>query len=139
MAKIFNIDLKDIILYGGALGFVACILIFLISITIIGHDVKKQCEIAQDKYSGDCVESLIAYLQDDDNTFRSRNSAIWALGEFGDERALPVLQSYYTGDIPSREALSAGISQYELKKAIRLVEGGFNATAFFWRFGSGID
>jgi len=55
------------------------------------------------------------------------------LGQLGDSRALPVLQGYYTGNIPSKESLDKTISQYELEKAIKLTSGGFNVTAIFWR------
>jgi len=57
------------------------------------------------------------------------------LGQLGDNRTLPVLQSYYTGDIPEREPLDKTISQYELKKAINLTSGGFNMSAIIWRVG----
>ncbi|MBU0670614.1 hypothetical protein KKF29_00480 [Patescibacteria group bacterium] len=40
---------------------------------------------------------------------------------------------HYSGDMPEREPLDKSISQYELKKAVNLYEGGFNATAFVWR------
>jgi hypothetical protein len=30
------------------------------------------------------------------------DSAIWALGQLGDDRALQMLEHFYTGDIPDR-------------------------------------
>jgi hypothetical protein len=74
-------------------------------------------------------------VKDNNQSFRNRNSAIWALGQLGDPQALPILQSLYTGMIPDREPLDAGISQYELKKAINLVNGGTNISAPVWRYG----
>ena len=55
------------------------------------------------------------------------------MGQIGDSRALPVLQNYYTGNIPPREPLSKTISQYELQKAIDLARGEFNLSAWAWR------
>lgn len=55
--------------------------------------------------------------------------AVWALGQIGDARALPVLQEYYTGNIPPRESPERVISRYELKKAIHLLRGGWNVRA----------
>lgn len=107
--------------------------VVLLSFSFIGYSVKEKCQLAQEKYSGDCVEALTAYLKDDNNSFRSRNSAVWALGELGDERALPALGELYTGETPNKESLTQGISQYELDKAIRLIESGLNLTAFVWR------
>ena len=74
-------------------------------------------------------------MEDDTRGFRVRNEAIWALGQLGDSRALPALQRLYTGNIPPREPLDAGISQYELRKAVALTSGGQNPLALFWRHG----
>lgn len=109
-------------------------LFFVITCTWIGYEVKTQCRNAKREYPGDCTNALIALLQDDHQSYRTRNSAIWALGQLGDKRALPVLKSYYTGQIPNREPLDRTISQYELKKAVNLTAGGFNIGAWVWRY-----
>lgn len=121
-------------LYIAAIGFSIFLLFFVICCAWIGYDVKAQCQAAKSQYGKDCVESLILLLDDNNQPYRSRNSAIWALGQLGDKRALKVLNKYYTGKIPNREPLAKTISQYELKKAIELAEGGLNITAFFWRY-----
>jgi HEAT repeat protein len=70
----------------------------------------------------------------DESTQSGKNEAIWALGQLGDRKALPLLESYETGEsLPERESWSEGISQYELRKAINLLRSGFNISAFFWR------
>ena len=111
------------------------VLFFTATSFIIGRDVKRLCLEAKRDYSGDCVEALITQLNDENQDFRARNHAVWALGQLGDSRALPTLQKYYTGNIPNREPLDGVISQYELKKAINLTSGGVNLTAVFWRHG----
>ena len=116
-------------------GFSSVLLIFVITCVWIGFDVKTQCQNAKNEYKGDCVEALINLVKDDDRGFKVRNDAIWALGQLGDRRALPILERLYTGDIPEREPLDKTISQYELKKAINLASGGKNITAIFWRYG----
>ncbi len=118
-----------------AIGTSIFVLFFVISCTWIGFEVKNQCKMAKSEYSGDCTEAMIALLEDESRGFSARNSAIWALGQLGDDRVLPVLQSYYTGNIPDREPLDKTISQYELKKAINLAGGSINLTAIFWRYG----
>lgn len=132
--KIENIKQK--LFYVGAVGVGVFLLFFVIACTWIGYEVKKQCYEAKQEYGGDCVEALIALLNDENKGFRARNDAIWALGQLGDSRALPVLQSYYTGNIPPREPLDKSISQYELKKAINLAGGGFNLGAWMWQSGN---
>ncbi len=127
--------IKNGIFYILAIGVSIFLLFFFIGCSWIGYDVKDQCLNAKREYKGDCVESLINLLKDEKRDFRSRNSAIWALGQLGDGRALPVLKSFYTGNIPEREPLNKTISQYELKKAINLTSGGLNITAVFGDMG----
>lgn len=126
-------SIKEKILIGFAVAGGTFILFFVISSVWIGQSVKEKCYLAQSKYEGECVPALMSWLADEENDFRSRNSATWALGQMGDRQALPVLKKYYTGQIPEREPYDAGLSQYELKKAIKLLESGFNLTAPFWR------
>jgi hypothetical protein len=122
-------------LYAGAVTMCIVLLFFVISVTWIGLEVKDLCAVAQSDYGGDCVESLVDLVEDEGRGYRNRNSAIWALGQLGDSRAHPVLAGLYTGVIPPREPLDAGISQYELRKAVDLTSGGQNPLAIFWRFG----
>ena len=121
------------ILYLGAISASIGMLFFVVTCTLIGYDVKDQCADAKAAYGGECVEALIVLMDDENKSFRSKNSAIWALGQLGDARGLPILKKYYTGEIPEREPQDKGISQYELKKAIKLAEGGLNLTVWAWR------
>jgi HEAT repeat protein len=126
-------SLKRIIFYLFTFALLVFLIVFLFTVAKINSDVRDQCQYSQEKYGGDCVDALINVLNDEDNNFETRNSAIWALGQLGDKRALPELEKYYTGDIPSEESLSQVISQYELQKAIKLAGGSLNITAPFWR------
>lgn len=136
MQKLIN---KHLIIYLISLGLIIFAFYFLLSVNIIGHSVKQKCQLAQQKYEGDCVEALISYLDDESNDFKSRNLAIWALGQLGDDRALPVLKKYYTGYNGERMSRSHALAQLELERAIGYMEGSPNITTFFWRFGAGID
>ena len=109
----------------------------LVSVLLVGirFEVKKQCQMAKNEYAGDCIDALRQRLEDTKRSFRSRNDAIWVLGQLGERRALVTLNKYYTGNIPTREPLDKGISQYELKKAIHLVSNGNNIASLFWRYG----
>lgn len=127
--------LKNKLFFTIAIGASVFLLFFVITSTWIGYDVKQQCQDAKREYGGDCVSALTSLVNDDSRGYRVRNYAIWALGQIGNKKALPVLESYYTGKIPDREPLDETISQYELKKAINLAKGGVNITAIFWRYG----
>ena len=128
-------QINQLVFFAGAIGLSIFMLFFVIAATWIGFDVKSKCREAKSEYGGDCTEAMMGLLNDESRGFRARNSAIWVLGQLGEGRALPVLQNYYTVNIPPREPLDEAISQYELKKAINLAGGGLNITAFFWRYG----
>ncbi len=132
--KLFT-KIKQPLFFSFVIGLSLVILFFVIACTWIGYDIKNQCRQAQKDYGGTCQQALAKLLTDENRSFSSRNSAIWALGQLGDSASLPLLQSFYTGHIPDREPLNQMISQYELKKAINLVGGGTNITAIFWRHG----
>lgn len=125
--------IKRAFIYTCTVGISIVILFFFILGTWIGYDAKTICQNAKRTYDGDCIEALITLLQDEKQGYRERNNAIWALGQFGDARALPALKNLYTGNIPEREPLHKTISQYELKKATNLTSGGTNISAFIWR------
>jgi hypothetical protein len=128
-------NMKQKMIYIITIGISIFLLFFVITCSWIGFEVKSQCQNAQRQYGGDCVKALITLLNNEKGDFRSRNDAIWTLGQLGDIKALPILRSYYTGNIPPRESLYETISQYELKKAINLTSGGFNISAIVWRYG----
>lgn len=119
-------------LYWAVLGAGFFVLIFLITGTWIGVDVKERCLMARSRYGGDCVSALVQVVEREENSFRERNSAVWALGQLGDGRARHVLEKYSTGVVPDREPYDQVLSQYELKKALKLVRGGCNLTHLVW-------
>jgi hypothetical protein len=133
--KITTDVIKERIFYLIAIGISIFFLFLFIGGVWIGHEAKRLCQEAKWEYQKtDCTEALIMTLDDENQGYRTRNHAIWALGQFGDNRALPALEKYYTGDIPDREPLDRMISQYELKKAIDLASGGTNVTSFLWKY-----
>jgi len=79
----------------------------------IAEDVAR----AQREFPGDRVEALLALVESERHPFSQRNRAVWALGQIGDPRALPVLRKHYTGAECQHDKF---LCQYELKKAIDL-------------------
>ncbi len=99
---------------------------------VIGSGIRSISETALREFPGDRVSALMALVESDRHGLRDRNRAIWALGQLGDARALPMLEKHYTGK-ESDERIE--LSQYELKKAIVLCRGATNISAFVWRRG----
>lgn len=90
---------------------------------IINSSVHKNCLKALNKYGGTCLTALITTVKDkDNNSFRERNTAIWTLGRLRQKEAVATLKSFYTGIIPSKEPYDNSISQYEIKKALWLID-----------------
>jgi hypothetical protein len=96
----------------------------------VGRDVRAASEAARQRYRGDAVEALICCLENPNAALRERNRAIWALGQLGDRRALPALSKRLTGQACNH---ANELCQHELAKAIKLLDGGINATAWIWR------
>jgi len=123
---------KNWVIFVGGVGVGFFLLVFFSTSSWIGYSVKERCLIAQGEYGGDCVEALSAQLEDESKSLKDRNRATWALGQMGDERALPVLSKYFQGGDYKCDH-EKELCQYELEKSINLIESGFNLTHFVWR------
>ncbi|MFA7654379.1 MAG: hypothetical protein WCX97_05115 [Candidatus Magasanikbacteria bacterium] len=124
---------KNLLGYIIGVGLLLFFFIFLITGTQIGYDVKKRCQSIQKQYGGECVEVLMKQVADT-NTSYGKNDAIWALGQLGDKRAIQFLKTYDNGQpLPEHESWNEGVSQYELRKAIKLLESDFNISSLVWR------
>lgn len=88
----------------------------------IDFGVKKNIQIAKEKYSGKAEDALIAYMLDSTNTARDRSHiAIWTLGQIQSEKARPLLIQLYKND-PKGETCKGKhdlvLCQYEIYKAL---------------------
>src|SRR4030042_2030169 len=118
---------KKILVYGPLICFTLVFIVYLWACFDIRSGVKKISAEATQQHPGDRIEALIAYVNSEDHILRKRNLAVWALGQIGDERALPVLSRFYTARPCDHDNC---LCQRELQKAIKLCDGGFNATAW---------
>lgn len=96
----------------------------------IRSGVHAASEAALHDEHGDRVLALMAYVESPKHALRARNRAVWALGQLGDARALPVLEKHFTGGECDHDRV---LCQHELRKAIRLCRGGTNISAWIWR------
>jgi len=122
--------------------FKTSILIFMVTLFVlygygchlIFSGVQKIAREAQADYTGEPVVALIALVEDEQAPFESRNSAIWALGQIGDERALPVLEKLDTDEVqhPPYDSTSY-IVQYSVEKALKQINK-FTVTRWMYRW-----
>lgn len=119
-----------------SIGRAAVIALLLIAALLLGttwlieSGVHAAGEAALLERPGDRVPALMAYVESPAHSLRERNRAVWALGQLGDARALPVLEKHFTGRQCEH---GRALCQHELRKAIRLCRGNTNMLAFIWR------
>lgn len=121
---------KRVLVYGIFSCSVLVLMIFVIVCWTIRSSVKEMCAEATKEYPGNRVEALIAFVSSENHSLKDRNRAVWALGQIGDKRALPALESFYTGADCDHEK---NLCQHELRRAIYGCKGGLNLTAWLPR------
>ena len=101
-------------------GFLVAFVLFVVSLFTIYSGVKKTCLQARKEYQEDCLSSLIKVVESDNHSFREKNSAIWALGQIADSKALPFLFELEK-TLPEQERCSYDrfICRHEVEKAIK--------------------
>lgn len=111
-----------VVAMAGLVCLVLCTCAFGVLRWQIQSGLDKYCRIAQaaHPHPGDDVAALLDYARSTSHSLRQRNYAVWALGQARDPRALPFLESCYTGEPCDHEH---GLCQGELKKAIELCKG----------------
>lgn len=113
---------------GMTIACVTLVVLYSAGLGLIFFAVDGVAEDARATYPGDHVEALIALVEDKAAPLEKRHSAIWALGQIGDKRALPTLRALDThGDT------SEGIAQSDVNEAIQQTEKG-SATRWVYRF-----
>ena len=128
--------LRRILLRAILIVLLVCVVVIISLSLSIELGIKKTCEIATRKYPGDKVEALMMFVESnesgyDAHRYTANNHAFWALGQLGDERALPFLRKLSTGKPCDHET---NICQGEIKEAIQNIEGNqFNLPKFLWR------
>ncbi len=128
--------LRRVLLKGILIVLLACVVVIILLSLWIELHLKKTCEMATRKYSGDKVEALIMFVQSKENSYRANiyranNHAFWALGQLGDKRALPFLRNLVTPEPCDHET---NLCQGEIKEAIQKLERNkFNLPKFLFR------
>jgi len=100
---------------------------------VVGSGVRAASDAALQAHAGDQIAALMKFVETQTHSLQERNRAIWALGQLGDSRALPLLERHFTGGPCDHER---ALCQRELAKALEKCRGATNLTAFVWRHGS---
>lgn len=109
------------------------LIVFIASFISIYNGVKNNCLKAKKSYNQDCINSLVKTIQSDKVSFREKNSAVWALGQLADKKALPFLYELdKTTSEQDRCSHDKYLCKYEIKKAIKWCEKG-NVTSWMYK------
>jgi hypothetical protein len=108
-------------------------LLVLVLAGIIGSirsGLQRFSDDAVTRFPGDRVEALMQLVDCDTCSLEDRNHAVWALGQMPEERAIPVLRKHFDGKACTH---STRLCQYELRKAIRMVDTRQERDGPVWR------
>jgi len=83
-------ETKKKIIFWISIGVVFVLFLIFLSFLSIYADVKASCVRVQ-KTGQDCVTSLLDTVMSVESGFNEKNTAIWALGQIADQRALHLL------------------------------------------------
>lgn len=105
------------------IGLALAVILLLALLLVRGkmqHDLWEITSLAELSYpqAEEPVAALLVWIQAPTHSIEERNRGVWALGQMGDQRALPVLEQYYHGGTCDHEN---ELCQRELEKAIKLI------------------
>ena len=95
MKKHFTTFKKSFI-YGSLICLCFLLIVYLVACINIHNGLKSIGDKAQNEYPGDRIEALISLVDSENHSLKEKDRAVWALGQFGDRRAIPILEKYYT-------------------------------------------
>jgi len=125
--------MKKVIIWIIIAGIVVFGAILIYTSSVIYREVYEISSVARSKYKLNSVESLIKLIESDDHSFKEKNTAIWALGQFADEKALPFLEKIEPESDPSDPCnRQKALCKREVQRAIKWCRKG-NATSWMYR------
>jgi hypothetical protein len=113
------------VIIGVSLTVIFCFIILMMPFFRIGHDIKENISIAQQRYPGTTEDALIAYLVDTTNSPHDRGMAIYSLGQIHSKKALPILKGLYKNDPKGKTCYrkhDSVLCQKEIHTAIETIE-----------------
>jgi hypothetical protein len=114
-----------------ATSLLALMVLLLAGIIVsIRSGLQRFSDDAVARFPGDRREALMRLVDCDSCSIEDRNHAVWALGQMVEDRSISVLRKYYDGR-PCTHATR--LCQYELRKAIRMIETRSQREGPGWR------
>jgi hypothetical protein len=127
---------RKVLVWGMPIALSICAVVVVLFSLGIELGVKNICGAATRRYPGDKVDALMMSVKADQyaynaHVYKANNHSFWALGQLGDQRALPFLRDLLTGEACDHET---NLCQGEIQEAIQKLERNqFNLPKFLWR------
>lgn len=103
-------------------------------IVSIRSGLQRFSDDAVARFPGDRVDALVQMVECGACALKDRNHAVWALGQMAEERAILVLRKHFDGRPCTH---TTRLCQYELRKAIRMIETRNERNGPVWRLTTG--
>ena len=114
-------------------GLILFCVFVIYTFSTIHRQVEEITMIAVNEYKLDAIESLTRLVKSENHSFKDKNSAIWALGQFADQRALPFLEELYSQTAENSPcSRNNELCKYEIEKAIKWCMNG-NWTSWMYK------
>lgn len=114
-------------------GFAIFSIVAVFTFTNIHRQVEEITMVAVTAYNLNAIESLTKLIESKDHLFEEKNSAIWALGQFADPRALPFLEALNGQTVEKSPCnRNTDLCKGEIEKAMKWCRNG-NLTSWMYR------
>jgi len=120
---------RKLLLIGAGLP-VLVLLVLAGMIVSIRSGLQRFSDDAVARFPGDRTAALMRLVDCDSCSLEDRNHAVWALGQMVEVRAISVLRKHYDGQPCTH---TTRLCQYELRKAIRMIETRHQREGPIWR------
>ncbi len=120
---------RKLLLTGGALVILLALVLAGIIVSI-RSGLQRFSDEAITRFPGDRAGALMQVVDCDSCSLQDRNHAVWALGQMVEERAISMLRKHFNGQPCSH---TTRLCQYELRKAIRMIETRQERAGPVWR------
>lgn len=115
------------------MGLLSIIFAVTASFYRIYSGVKTNCLKAKEEFGGECQEALIKLIKAENHSFQERNSAVWALGQLADKKALLFLEDLNKSlPVQDKCRYKEYLCKYEIEKAIKWSREG-NVTSWMYK------
>ena len=125
--------MKKLLIWTLGIGLVLFCAFAIFTFSTIYKQVEKISMSAMTNFNKNAIESLTDLINSENFSFEEKNTAIWALGQFADPKALPLLEKLNSETREQNRCdRKDDLCKMEIERAIKWCKKG-NATKWMYR------